>query len=83
MQAKGLWDEEKEKEARGRLRREVLKAFAAAEREKKPPLREMFTDVYEEVTEEGRSQMVELGRLLDTYPAEYDVEAFEGGREGL
>ena len=83
MQAKGLWDEEKEREARSSVRREVLKAFAAAEKEKKPPLREMFTDVYEEVTEEGKAQMAELGRLLDTYPAEYDVDAFEGGREGL
>lgn len=83
MEAKGLWDGEKEKEARSSVRKEVLRAFAEAEKEKKPALREMFTDVYEEVTEEGMAQMEELRRLVDAYPGEYDLEGFEGGRKGL
>ena len=83
MESNGLWDEEKEKATRSSIRKEVLNAFAAAEKVKKPALREMFTDVYEEVTEEGKAHMQELRRLVDTYPAEYDVEDFEGGRGGL
>ncbi|MCJ1273297.1 hypothetical protein MMC21_001087 [Puttea exsequens] len=83
MERQGLWDEEQEKEARSQIRKEVLKAFAEAEKEKRPAIREMFTDVYEELSEESKGQMRELGRLLDEYPAEYDVSEFEGGRAGL
>lgn len=83
MQHQGMWDEEKEKEARSQIRKDVLKAFAEAEKEKKGPLRDMFTDVYEDLTEESRGHMKELGRLLDDYPEEYDVNEFEGGRKGL
>ncbi|KAI3321204.1 dehydrogenase E1 component, partial [Xylariaceae sp. AK1471] len=46
MEAKGFWDEAKEKEARESIRRDVLKAFSQAEREKKPPIRSMFEDIY-------------------------------------
>lgn len=83
MENKGLWDEEKEKEARSSIRVNILKAFAAAEKEKKAPLREMFTDVYEELSEESKAHMKELGRILDTYPNEYDLNEFEDGRKGL
>lgn len=83
MEFQGIWDAEKEQNARIEIRKEVLKAFAEAEKEKKPPLKAMFTDVYEDLTEESKSQMKELGRLLDEYPDEYDVSEFEDGREGL
>lgn len=83
MQHQGIWDEEKEKNARSQIRRDVLKAFAEAEKEKRAPLRSIFTDVYEELSEESKGQMKELGRLLDEYPEEYDISGFEGGREGL
>ena len=83
MQHQGIWDEEKEKNVRSQIRRDVLKAFAEAEKEKRAPLRSIFTDVYEELSEESKGQMKELGRLLDEYPEEYDINGFEGGREGL
>jgi 2-oxoisovalerate dehydrogenase E1 component alpha subunit len=44
LEKKGLWDEDKEKDARARLRKDVLQAFNDAEKEKKPPLRSMFED---------------------------------------
>ena len=72
-----------EKEARSQIRKDLLKAFAQAEKEKRAPLRDMFTDVYEDLSEESKVQMKELGRLLDEYPGEYDVSEFEGGRKGL
>lgn len=83
MQNGGMWDEEKEKVARSQIRKNVLKAFGAAEKEIRGPLRNMFTDVYEELSEESKGQMKELGRLLDEYPEEYDVSEFQGGRKGL
>ena len=83
LEKKGIWDEEKEKEARSRLRKEVLKAFAEAEKEKKPPMRSMFEDVYEEMTPQTRGQMEELRDVIKRYPDEYDVGEFEGGVDSL
>jgi 2-oxoisovalerate dehydrogenase E1 component alpha subunit len=83
LEKKGIWDDEKENEARTRIRREVLKAFAEAEKEKKPPLRAMFEDVYEEITPETRRQMDELRGVIERYPDEYDVGEFEGGKDSL
>jgi 2-oxoisovalerate dehydrogenase E1 component alpha subunit len=83
MEAKGIWDEAKEKEARSDLRKEILKAFSEAEREKKPPIRGMFEDIYEELTDDLKAQMKELKEMLDKYPEEYDVAEFEGGKDSL
>ncbi|KAI1482159.1 thiamine diphosphate-binding protein [Daldinia eschscholtzii] len=83
MEAKGLWDESKEKEARDSIRREVLKAFSEAEREKKPPIRTMFEDVYEELTPDLKVQMEQLKRHLEKYPDEYDLAEYENGIDSL
>lgn len=83
MENKGIWDSERDMAARLEIRREVLKAFGQAESEKKPRLREMFEGVYAEMSEDGKADRKELGRILDTYPEEYDIEEFEGGRDGL
>ncbi|KAI9818794.1 MAG: hypothetical protein M1827_007614 [Pycnora praestabilis] len=83
LERKDLWDDEKEKDARTSIRRDVLKAFAVAEKEKKAPLREMFSDVYEDLSEESEAQIKEMKDLLDRYPEEYDVTEFEGGKDGL
>ena len=83
LEKKGIWDEEKEREARGRIRKEVLKAFSEAEKEKKPPIRSMFEDVYEEMMPSTKSQMNELREIIQRYPKEYDVGDFEGGINSL
>ncbi|KAI1632700.1 thiamine diphosphate-binding protein [Biscogniauxia mediterranea] len=83
MEVKGFWDELKEKEARESIRRDVLKAFSEAEREKKPPMRAMFEDVYEELTPDLKAQMKELRNHLEKYPDEYDLGEFEGGKNSL
>lgn len=83
LEKKGIWDEDKEKECRARIRKEVLKAFAEAEKEKKPPLRSMFEDVYEEITPETQRQMEELRSVIERYPEEYDVAEFQGGTDSL
>jgi len=83
LEKKRIWDEEKEKEARGRIRKEVLKAFGEAEREKKPAIRGMFEDIYEEMTPQTEKQMAELRDMIERYPEEYDVSEFEGGKDSL
>ncbi|KAL3473393.1 thiamine diphosphate-binding protein [Aspergillus californicus] len=83
LENQGLWSEDMERDTRESIRKEVLKEFGAAEREKKPPIRSAFEGVYEEVTEEAREQMGELRRILETYPDEYDLSEFDGGVKGL
>jgi 2-oxoisovalerate dehydrogenase E1 component alpha subunit len=83
LEKKGIWDEDREKDARARLRKDVLQAFNDAEKEKKPPLRSMFEDVYEEMTPTTKAQMKELRDVIERYPNEYDVSEFEGGVQSL
>ncbi|KAK1961252.1 dehydrogenase E1 component [Colletotrichum sublineola] len=83
MEAKGMWDESKEKECRDSTRRELLKAFKEAEMEKKPSIRSMFEDIYEELTPDLKQQMGRLGEHLAKYPEEYNCNEFEGGKDSL
>ncbi|POS82997.1 dehydrogenase E1 component, partial [Erysiphe pulchra] len=83
LEKRGIWDDEQEANTRAKLRKEILTAFASAEEEKKPPLRCMFEDIYEEMTPETHAQMLQLKEILDTYPEEYDVSEFEGTKESL
>jgi 2-oxoisovalerate dehydrogenase E1 component alpha subunit len=83
LEKRDLWNDEKETEARSKIRKEVLKAFSEAEKEKKPPLRSMFEGVYEEMTPNTQRQMRELRSMIDRYPDEYDVAEFDGGKESL
>lgn len=83
MEGKKWWDEEKERDTRSSIRKDVLKAFNEAEKEKKPAIRNMFEGVYEDLTEEQRAQMEALRKHIERYPDEYDVSEFEGGLDSL
>lgn len=83
MEARGMWDDAKEKETRDRLRKEILKGISEAEKEKKPPLRMMFEDTYEELTPDLRNQMKQLREMMEKYPEEYDLREFESGIDSL
>jgi 2-oxoisovalerate dehydrogenase E1 component alpha subunit len=83
LEGKGLWGDDQEKELRSSTRKEVLRAFEAAEKEKKPSIRNAFEGVWEELTEEQRSHVEEMRDIMKNYPKEYDVEGFEGGMKGL
>jgi 2-oxoisovalerate dehydrogenase E1 component alpha subunit len=83
LESRGLWDEAKEKDLRSQTRKEVLKAFEKAEKEKLPPIKHAFDGVYEHLTEEQRTHVEELKDILTRYPKEYDVDQYEGGVESL
>ena len=83
LERQQLWDESMEQETRTRIRQEVLEAFKRAEAQPKGPLSDMFTDVYEHLTEESSLQMASLKDILERYPDEYDVTEFEGGKDSL
>lgn len=83
MEARGMWDDAREKEARDGLRKEILKGIAEAEKEKRPALRTMFEDTYEELTPDLEAQVAKLREMIEKYPDEYDVSEFEGGLDSL
>ncbi|KXS96043.1 hypothetical protein AC578_2285 [Pseudocercospora eumusae] len=83
MEGKGLWNEEKEKELRSDLRKQILTAYRKAEKEKKPALSGLMSNVYAEPTEEQIEQMAALRKVIQNYPNEYDVSEFDGGLDGL
>ena len=83
MERKGFWNDEMEKETRSSLRKDILRAFSEAEKEKKSPIRGMFEGTFENITEEQEAQMKELRRLIEKYPNEYDVSEFEDGVDSL
>ncbi|EED21194.1 2-oxoisovalerate dehydrogenase complex alpha subunit, putative [Talaromyces stipitatus ATCC 10500] len=83
LESKGAWNEELEQQARTDLRAAILKEFNAAEREKKPALKEMFNDVYESLTEEQEMQREALRKHLEKYPDEYNINDHEHGIKGL
>lgn len=83
METRGFWDESKEKDAKESIKKDVLKAFSEAEREKKPAIRTMFEDVYEEMTPDLKAQMEELKQHLENYPNEYDLGEYEDGINSL
>lgn len=83
LEGKGAWNEDKEKEARSSIRKDVLAAFNRAEKEKRPALRNMMEGVYAELTEEQEAQIRQLRDIIERYPDEYDVSEFEGGLDGL
>jgi 2-oxoisovalerate dehydrogenase E1 component alpha subunit len=83
LEGRELWDDAREKELRSSTRKEVLRAFEEAEKEKKPSIKNAFEGVWEELTEEQRAHVEEQRDIMRRYPREYDVEAFEGGMSGL
>ncbi|KAL7770248.1 hypothetical protein CFE70_000181 [Pyrenophora teres f. teres 0-1] len=83
LEGKQLWDEDQEKELRGSTRKEVLRAFEEAEKEKKPSIRNAFEGVWEDLTDEQRAHVEELKDILTRYPKEYDLAGFERGIQGL
>jgi len=83
MENKGMWNEDKEQEMQRKIKADVLAAFNKAEKEKKPHIRALWEDVYEDVTEEQQEQIDKLKEILVKYPQEYDVESYEGGVEAL
>ncbi|RPA86252.1 hypothetical protein BJ508DRAFT_411433 [Ascobolus immersus RN42] len=83
LENKGLWDSSKEEDLRKTVKKEVMNAFMAAEKERKPRVREMFGDTFKEETPVLKKQREELKRVVAEYPNEYDLDAFEDGKDGL
>ncbi|ORY00138.1 Dehydrogenase, E1 component [Basidiobolus meristosporus CBS 931.73] len=71
LENKGWWNGEKEKSFRSDIRIKLLKSFTNAEKAKKPAVKEMFEDVYDQLTPNLIEQKAELEGILKKYPEYY------------
>lgn len=83
LEAREWWSADEDTALRASLRKEILQAFSRAEKTKKPPIGDLFLDIYQEPSEDLKEQMAELKNILDRYPDEYDLDNHEGGKDGL
>ena len=77
LEGMGLWDSTQEMGVRQRARADVLKAMNVAESSKKPPIGQMFEDVYDRITPQLEEQREQLKLHLDKWAEKYGVEGFE------
>eukprot|EP01083_Nonionella_stella_P003425 9829_1 len=68
LEKNGWWDAEKEKDLREETRKEVLRTFRIAEQKLKPPVEDLFNDVYDELTPELKKQRDDLQKHLAKHP---------------
>lgn len=73
LEVRGLWDEEKEKETRTAARKAVLAAIKKAEVEPRPPIDDLFNDVYDKDLPHIAEQRAELAAHLEKYPEIYPI----------
>lgn len=71
LERKGWWAPEEETQLRDAERLAVLRALEAAEGKPKPPLSELFTDVYADKPAHLREQERELAEHVAKYPEHY------------
>lgn len=75
QEANGLWDDKAEAALRTETRKRVVEAFAKAEKRPKPPVSELFTDVYDVPPPLLREQEAEMRAHIAKYPKEYPLDA--------
>ena len=74
---KGIWNDAKEKEWKETSRKEVMTAFARAEKKLKPKWQEMFHDVYDEIPLHLQQQKKDMEEHLSIYGSEYPLKNYE------
>ncbi|XP_056393787.1 2-oxoisovalerate dehydrogenase subunit alpha, mitochondrial isoform X1 [Hyla sarda] len=77
MMHNGWWDDEQEKIWRKKSRKMVMEAFEKAERERKPSIQHMFTDVYAEMPPSLKKQEESLKKHLKVYGEHYPMDSYE------
>jgi len=83
LEAKEWWSQGEEVQFRTQVRKDILNAFAKAEKAKKPAVSNLFTDLFAVETDDIKEQRQQLKEILERYPDEYDLDDYEGGKETL
>ena len=76
-----LWDSTKEANTRVQARADVLRAMRAAETARKPPISQMFEDVYDVLPRHLQEQKEEMARHLEKWGDKYGLDGFQSEDE--
>ncbi|KAJ0751464.1 putative 3-methyl-2-oxobutanoate dehydrogenase (2-methylpropanoyl-transferring) [Helianthus annuus] len=71
VERKGWWSDKEESELHVTAKKEVTHAIDEAEKEEMPPLRDMFTDVYDELTSNLMEQETLLRETIQKHPLDF------------
>ncbi|XP_049410840.1 2-oxoisovalerate dehydrogenase subunit alpha 1, mitochondrial-like [Solanum stenotomum] len=71
IQTNDWWDDQNETKLRGNIRKQVVEAIQAAEKVEKPPLTELFGDVYDQIPSNLQEQERFIRDTIKRYPKEY------------
>ncbi|KAI8382452.1 thiamine diphosphate-binding protein [Blakeslea trispora] len=74
LELKNWWSQEEEDVYRKQIKKEVLTSLSAAEKRKKPAIKQLFTDVYDELTPNLVEQQKDLEELIKKYPEYYSLD---------
>ena len=77
MEARDLLSEEQNQSEKKSCLKLIMTALENAEKVKRPPIREMFTDVYDELPPRLQGQYEELLEHLEKYPNEYPIDSYK------
>jgi len=74
---KNIWNETMDKEWKDDTRKQVLQAFARAEKRQKPAWSEMFTEVYDVMPEDLKRQKEEMEAHVEMYRDKYPIQNYK------
>ena len=80
MENKEWWNSKMEEEWKREARQQVMAAFSRAEKALKPPVEEMFSDVYDTLPSHLKKQYKECMDHVAKYPHEYPTELYQPGK---
>lgn len=78
----GLWNDALDQEYREKTRKSILSDLSIAEKKPKPPIAELFTDVYAEMPWHLRKQQGELEQVIKEFPKHFSLAGFHDSTKG-
>jgi 2-oxoisovalerate dehydrogenase E1 component beta subunit len=78
LETQGAWDEQKEDALKKEAKADILKAFKDGEAKKRPPLGEMFTDIYTELPWHLEEQRQYAEQHVREYKGDYNIDRYRG-----
>ncbi|CAO0803189.1 unnamed protein product [Mucor circinelloides] len=76
LENKNWWSQDEEDAYRKKVKKDIMTSFTAAEKRKKPAVKHLFTDVYDELPPNLIKQQQELNELIKKYPEYYNTDDY-------
>ncbi|PNY17859.1 2-oxoisovalerate dehydrogenase subunit alpha mitochondrial-like, partial [Trifolium pratense] len=71
VERNGWWSDKDELELRSSVRKQLMHAIQVAEKAQKPPLEDLFTDVYDQLSSNLEEQEKLLRKAIEKHPKDY------------